>query len=134
MLAQDAELLNYRRAASGTYEEVRGYADAGEKNSSASEQRLFRTAFRTVICAAFFAAVVYGLNGLTAQMSFELQAVRSETAALEKLNAVARLQTARMESPVRIQAIAETELGMIVPHGAVYGSADQTVDPHTIHE
>lgn len=132
MLSQDAEMLNYTHAL------PKRYTPAYEEEVPVARSPAVSTSHLEVFIAAGLLAAVLGLfyflSGYAAQRSYDMQELRTEIIALEKQNAVIRLDVARMESPARIQAIAETELGMQVPRRAIYGSSDAYVDPSRIHE
>lgn len=132
MLSQDAEMLNYTRAAEGRYAP---YVDKIAATDQYAVPSIFSGNFRIIILGlAVLAGVFYFISGFAAQKSYDMQVLRTEIIALEKQNEIARLDVARMESPARIQRIAETELGMMVPTHALYGSSDTYVDQANIHE
>lgn len=74
-----------------------------------------------VLMVIFFSATAVFLSGLIAQENYEMQILRAQSITLEKQNETARLEISLLEAPQRIQSIAETKLGMVVPHYAVYG-------------
>lgn len=132
MLSQDAEMLNYTHALPKRYEPAYEAEVSAERRPAVSTSHL--EVFIAVGVLAMVLGVFYFLSGYAAQRSYDMQELRTEIIALEKQNAVIRLDVARMESPARIQSIAETELGMQVPRRAIYGSSDAYVDPSQIHE
>ncbi len=129
MLSQDAEMLNYTRAVPRAYEMQ---AERAPRRVTASAPYSGYVGVLAVLL--FLLGLFYGVNCYAAQQSYEMQVVRTDIISLEKQNEVMRLDVARLESPARIQRIAETELGMMVPQHAIYGSSDAYVDPTRIHE
>lgn len=134
MLSQDAEMLNYTHAVPGNY---RGFEK--EKAQIAVRARVSAAGLHSSI--KYMAMVIiallgifYFVNGYMAQSSYEMQGIRSEIISLEKSNEKARLEVAKLESPARIQSIAETRLGMHVPQKAIYGTGDIHIDQKRIHE
>lgn len=135
MLSQDVEMLNYTRTTQEQYAPYVPYADEQVTAERYVTSGIFLDHARTIILGlAALAGIFYFINGFAAQKSYDMQVLRTEIIALEKQNEVARLEVARMESPTRIQRIAETELGMLVPKHALYGSSDAYVDLARIHE
>lgn len=131
MLSQDVELLNYSHALPGRVYGRREKAAARVRVSTAGLQRgIVSLAGALVAMLCMF----YVVNGFVAQQGYEMQVLRSEIIAMEKANEAARLEVARLESPARIQAIAESELGMHVPQYAIYGSSDTVVDQSGIRD
>lgn len=134
MLSQDAEMLNYTHAVPGNYrvfEKDRVRTEAGRRVSAAGLHSSIKCMAMVIICLL---GIFYFVNGSMAQSSYEMQGLRTEIISLEKSNEKARLEVARLESPARIQSIAETRLGMHVPQKAIYGTGDVHVDQKRIHE
>ena len=134
MLSQDVEMLNYTHAAPGHYkvfEKERTRIEAGHRVSAAILHSSIKCMAMVIIGLL---GIFYFINGSMAQSSYEMQGIRSDIISLEKSNERARLDVARLESPARIQSIAETRLGMHVPQKAIYGTGDIHVDQKRIHE
>lgn len=132
MLSQDVKMLNYTRAIPGRYDAPYEAETPAAERSAVSAVHL--EVYIIAAAVALMMGVFYFVSGYAAQKSYDMQELRTEIIALEKQNAVARLEVARLESPARIQRIAETELGMLVPQRAIYGSSDTYVNPMDIHE
>lgn len=131
MLSQDAEMLNYTHAVPG----YRVYEKAKTKENTRVSAAILYASFKTVaLVLVVLMSVFYFLSGYMAQRSYEMQTLRTEIMQLEKENETARLEVARLESPARIQAIAENELGMHVPQKAIYGSSDVHINQARIHD
>lgn len=131
MLSQDAEMLNYSHALPRAYGQAEREA-AAEKTAAlaVSWKDMEILALLLIAIGAFF----YFVNVHIGEQSYELQQLRTEIISLEKGNEAARLEVARLESPARIQQIAETTLGMHVPHHAIYGGKEPVVDQKRIRE
>lgn len=131
MLSQDAEMLNYSHAVPQAYGQARSEAAAEKAASFAIPWGDVRTlALLLGVILGFF----YLINVHIGQQSYELQQLRAEMISLEKENEAARLEVARLESPARIQFIAESKLGMHVPHNAIYGGRETVVDQKRIRD
>lgn len=129
MLSQDLEMLKYVHAVPGRVYEAHQTADR-----SFSVAKFHSTVQVIAVTVLAVLGIFYILNGFVAQKSYEMQGIRAEIIALEKSNETARLEVARLESPARIQAIAETHLGMHVPHEAIYGSGESKVSLQTVRD
>lgn len=131
MLSQDAEMLNYTHATP----KYQVYEKAKTKEKAHVSAAILYTSFKTVaLVLVVLMSVFYFLSGYMAQRSYEMQTLRTEIMQLEKENETARLEVARLESPTRIQAIAESQLGMHVPQKAIYGTSDVHVSQSRIHD
>lgn len=131
MLSQDAEMLNYSHAMPRACGQAEREAVAEKTASLAVSWRDMEIlALLLITIGAFF----YFMNVHIGEQSYELQQIRTEIISLEKGNEAARLEVARLESPARIQHIAETRLGMHVPHRAIYGGQEPVVDQKRIRE
>lgn len=74
----------------------------------------------------FICVVAVGwFKTINVQKEYAIQELRTEVISLTRENEVSRLEIARLDSPVCIQKIAETKLGMSVPTVAVYGRNDK---------
>ena len=133
MLSQDVEMLNYSHTISNTYAEAGREIAVPAAKPYIWSNLLSNMRFLLVTILAVL-GVFYALNAYLVQQSYEMQRLRSDIIALEKSNEVMRLEVAKLESPLRIQHIAETRLGMHVPKHAIYGSHDTAVDVKQIHD
>lgn len=88
---------------------------------------LWRTLTKPVVLLAVIGIAtmsgMYACNGVLAQQRYDVQQVRSRVVALTKSNEALRLEVEQLKSPSRIQALAETQLGMITPSQVLYSSA-----------
>ena len=64
------------------------------------------------------------LQGINAQEEHVMLESRSAVMEMTKSNAVLKLEVSKLEAPVRIQKIAELNLGMRLPAHALYGHED----------
>ena len=102
MLYQNAQMVRFGYTAAADY----SVSDAGIGRSSERD-----TLFSLQIKRVFYAA---------------LMLIESRSAVMEmtKSNAVLKLEVSKLEAPVRIQKIAELNLGMRLPAHALYGHED----------
>lgn len=77
-----------------------------------------------ILVPVFLLAV---FNGMNVQKEYELQGIRSQVITLSKENDVMKLEVSKLEAPVRIQQIAETQLKMSLPERTIYGEADPVI-------
>ena len=84
----------------------------------------FKKVLEIIMFAASIVGTIYFFNGAIIQKEYQMSSIRAEVMTLERENESRRMEVARLESPSRIENIAETTLGMVVPESAVYGSSD----------
>ena len=132
MVSQDIKMMNYAHTVQESYLSQTTDVTAGKDVFSLKE--LLKKLCAPISAAVLLMTIIYGVSGYITQKSYEMQQIRSEIILLEKQNAADHLEVARLESPARIQKIAETELGMTVPKQAIYGSSDMYVNTERIHE
>lgn len=128
MLSQNADMLNYTHAIPQREPAILTRR-AAKRRASRAETKLKAMLFLLLAVVGLLS----GIGILQTQQSHDMQRLRSEVIALEKSNERARLDVARLESPARVQAIAET-LGMEVPTQAIYGKSDVHVDQTKIKD
>lgn len=89
----------------------------------------------TVILLVAIAIVATVRSEAIVRNGYDLVQMKSKTLSLQKENELLRLDIAKLKSPQRIQAIATTELGMVMPQG-VYCAANnvQSVQANTEKE
>ncbi len=80
--------------------------------------------FMVCLAAVFILTIMlpYGSHIWISEKGQELQQLRGSVVQLTKENEVLQLKVNQLKSLERIQAIAETELGMGIPRTAVYSS------------
>ncbi len=71
----------------------------------------------TVILLAAIAVVATVRSEAIVRSGYNLVQMKSQTLSLERENELLRLEIAKLKSPQRIQSIAATELGMVIPQG-----------------
>ncbi len=76
----------------------------------------------TVVIAAIIAMVVTVQSESIVRNGYDLVKMKAQVAKIEKENEILRLDIAKLKSPQRIQQIATSELGMVVPQN-VYCAA-----------
>lgn len=76
----------------------------------------------TIMLLAAIAVVATVRSEAIVRNGYDLVQMKSKTLSLQKENELLRLDIAKLKSPQRIQAIATTELGMVMPKG-VYCAA-----------
>lgn len=83
----------------------------------------------TVIIATIIAMVVTVQSESIVRTGYNLVKMKAQVAKIEKENEVLRLDIAKLKSPQRIQQIATTQLGMVVPQN-IYcaATADNAVN------
>ena len=84
----------------------------------------FKKVLEIIMFAASIVGTIYFFNGAIIQKEYQMSSIRAEVMTLERENESRRMEVARLESPSRIEKIAETTLGMVVPESAVYVSSD----------
>ena len=129
MIAQDPEMLGY----SGSLSEPFSFPGKKKKELVHYSSRLkLLTSF--VLLAGLCVVPLYMMTGILAEKGYEMQDLRTQVITLEKQNESMRIEIAQLESPKRIQSIAESKLGMYVPKSAVYGSAGSQADQRRIRD
>lgn len=123
MLYQNAQMVRFGYTAAADY----SVSDAGIGRSSERD-----TLFSLQIKRVFYAALILimpvvlmpFLQGINAQEEHVMLESRSAVMEMTKSNAVLKLEVSKLEAPVRIQKIAELNLGMRLPAHALYGHED----------
>lgn len=78
-----------------------------------------------IFIAAVMALLVTVQSAAIVQAGYDLVQMKAQLAKLEKENELLRLDIAKLKSPQRIQHIATSQLGMVVPE-RIYCSANTT--------
>ena len=120
MLYQNAQMVRFGYTAAADY----SVSDAGIGRSS-ERDTLFSLQIKRVFYAALMLVVLMlFLQGINAQEEHVMLESRSAVMEMTKSNAVLKLEVSKLEAPVRIQKIAELNLGMRLPAHALYGHED----------
>lgn len=83
-----------------------------------------RNKFLQLVCLGAFLAMLVTLHSeYIVRTGYDLVQMKAQAAKLEKENEILRLEIAKLKSPQRIQQIATTQLGMVVPQNAYYATA-----------
>lgn len=97
---------------------------------AARPQPRLRNKFLQLICLGAFLAMLVTLHSeYIVRTGYDLVQMKAQAAKLEKENEILRLEIAKLKSPQRIQQIATTQLGMVVPQNAYYATAAKPAGP-----
>lgn len=111
MLYQNAQMVRFGYTAAADY----SVSDAGIGRSS-ERDTLFSLQIKRVFYAALMmimpVVLMLFLQGINAQEEHVMLESRSAVMEMTKSNAVLKLEVSKLEAPVRIQKIAELNLGM----------------------
>ncbi len=118
MVSQNIQAMNYVTSMS----EHAPVATVGR--GAISSSRVFKHVFWTVILILIPVFLMVIFNSINVQKEYTMQGIRSDVMRMAKENDVMRLEVSKLEAPIRIQKIAETQLKMSLPLKAVYGGAD----------
>lgn len=119
MISQNVQMMDYMASMP---------QDIAVPRQREREESSSRSLFHNVILGIimilmpFLASTI--LNGVNVQAEYHMQQVRAEVMNLEKENSVLKLEVSRLNAPVRIQKLAETKLGMLLPVRNVYGGVE----------
>lgn len=81
-----------------------------------------KAAVKIVALAILFIGSVMSLQALITTTGYELISMQRQVVQLTKANEQLSLNVAELKSPARIQKIAQSELGMVLPDAFVYSS------------
>lgn len=84
-----------------------------------------------VLLAAALAMLITIHSEYMVRAGYDLVQMKAHAAKLEKDNETLRLEIAKLKSPQRIQQIATSQLGMVVPQNAYYATAAKPAAPDT---
>jgi len=87
------------------------------------DRRLRVKCLTLVVFAAVIAAATTMQRAAIVEAGYELVKIKGHAAKVEKENEFLRLDIAKLKSPQRIDEIAVTQLGMVLPKNAYFASA-----------
>ncbi len=79
-----------------------------------------------ILLAAALAMLITVHSEMMVRTGYSLVEMKAQSAKLEKDNDLLRLEIAKLKAPQRIQQIATSQLGMVTPQTAYYGTAAST--------
>ena len=82
-----------------------------------------RQFLQLILLAATLAMLITIHSEYMVRAGYDLVEMKAQAAKLEKENDLLRLEIAKLKSPQRIQQIATSQFGMVVPQNAYYATA-----------
>jgi len=83
-----------------------------------------------ILLAAALAMLITVHSAYMVRVGYDLVEMKAVAARMEKENEILRLEIAKLKSPQRIQQIATSQLGMVVPKSALYATARPAGQPN----
>ena len=87
---------------------------------------LMRQIIQGIAILVGFLMIMMAMNAYTTKLGYEVVKTQQTVVQLAKDNDTLDVEVASLKSPVRIQKIAEEQLGMVLPDSFVYGTKSTT--------
>ena len=87
---------------------------------------LMRQIIQGIAILAGFLMIMMAMNAYTTKLGYEVVKTQQTVVQLAKDNDTLDVEVASLKSPVRIQKIAEEQLGMVLPDSFVYSTKSTT--------
>lgn len=87
-----------------------------------------KDAVKKIVCSAGIVVAIVGLQVNIRTTAVEVTTLQSQSAQLKKEIELLNVQVSQLRSPVRIQQIAEEQLGMVLPNSFVYSTKSTTTE------
>ena len=87
---------------------------------------LMRQIIQGIAILVGFLMIMMAMNAYTTQLGYEVVKTQQTVVQLAKDNDTLDVEVASLKSPVRIQKIAEEQLGMVLPDSFVYSTKSTT--------
>ena len=87
---------------------------------------LMKQIIQRIAILAGFLMIIMAMNAYTTKLGYEVVKTQQTVVQLAKDNDTLDVEVASLKSPVRIQKIAEEQLGMVLPDSFVYSTKSTT--------
>ena len=87
---------------------------------------LMRQIIQGIAILVGFLMIMMAMNAYTTKLGYEVVKTQQTVVQLAKVNDTLDVEVASLKSPVRIQKIAEEQLGMVLPDSFVYSTKSTT--------
>ena len=87
---------------------------------------LMKQIIQGIAILAGFLMIIMAMNAYTTKLGYEVVKTQQTVVQLAKDNDTLDIEVASLKSPVRIQKIAEEQLGMVLPDSFVYSTKSTT--------